>query len=133
MNIIKELRELPSEEKISILMTLGFVLIAVVVVLYSFLASRGQDVEYFKHRLGLLEQRLNNMDLKADALAQSDHKLKNYLDDQGRLILEIDKAQKAQQAEIEAWKRLPKLPAPSPQKRMNFVPPEPGHLKDQPL
>ena len=45
MNIIREIRELPDSEKISILMTLGFVLIAVVVVLYSFLASRGQDVE----------------------------------------------------------------------------------------
>jgi hypothetical protein len=62
--------------------------------------------------MALMEQRMNNMDTKADALAQSDHKLKNYLDDQSRLILEIDKAQKAQQAEFEAWKRLPKLPAP---------------------
>lgn len=98
-------------------MTLIFVLVAVVIVLYSFLASRGQDVEYFKHRLSLMDQRMNNMDIKTDNLAQSDHKLKNYLDDQSRLILEIDQAQKAQQAEIEAWKRYPRLPAPQP-KRM---------------
>ena len=118
MNIFKEIKELGADEKISILMTFCFTLATAVVVLYAFLASRGQDVEYFKFRMGLLEQRINNLDVKTDALAESDHKLKNYLDDQSRLILEIDKAQKAQQAEMEAWKKLPRLPS-SPKQRMN--------------
>ena len=112
-------------------MTFCFTLATAIVVLYAFLASRGQDVEYFKFRMGLLEQRINNLDVKTDALAQSDHKLKNYLDDQSRLILEIDKAQKAQQAELEAWKKLPRLPN-SPKQRMHYNK-EADTNKDQPL
>jgi hypothetical protein len=112
MNIIKEIKSLSNEEKISILLTLTMVLVAVVIVLYSFLASRGQDVEYFKHRLGLMEQRLNNMDIKTDSLVQNDVKLKNSIDDISHLTLELDKAQRIQQAEIEAWKKLPRLPTP---------------------
>lgn len=131
MNIFKEIKELGADEKISILMTFCFTLATAIVVLYAFLASRGQDVEYFKFRMGLLEQRINNLDVKTDALAQSDHKLKNYLDDQSRLILEIDKAQKAQQAEIEAWKKLPRLPN-SPKQRMHYNK-EADTNKDQPL
>ena len=131
MNIFKEIKELGADEKISILMTFCFTLATAIVVLYAFLASRGQDVEYFKFRMGLLEQRINNLDVKTDALAQSDHKLKNYLDDQSRLILEIDKAQKAQQAELEAWKKLPRLPN-SPKQRMHYNK-EADTNKDQPL
>jgi hypothetical protein len=116
MNIIREIRELPDSEKISILMTLGFVLIAVVVVLYSFLASRGQDVEYFKHRLGLMEQRLNNMDQKIDKVAQGQHDQKEHLNEIRRMHEAQQRQAEDQQRWIEHWKNLPQLPKP-PSKR----------------
>jgi peroxiredoxin family protein len=116
MNIIREIRELPDSEKISILMTLGFVLIAVVVVLYSFLASRGQDVEYFKHRLGLMEQRLNNMDLKADGILQRQHEHQMHMTEIRRMQEAQQRQAEEQQRWIEHWKNLPQLPKP-PQKR----------------
>ena len=116
MNIIREIRELPDSEKLSILMTLGFVLIAVGVVLYSFLASRGQDVDYFKTRLGLMEHRLNNMDQKIDRVAQGQHDQKEHHAELRRLHEAQQRLVEDQQRWIEHWKNLPQLPKP-PQKR----------------
>jgi cell shape-determining protein MreC len=112
MKFLKNLFDISYEEKISILATLSFVLIAVVVVLYSFLASRGQDVEYFKHRLGLMEQRLNNMDQKIDKVAQDQHTQKEHLNEIRRMTEAQQRQLEDQQRWVEHWKNLPQLPKP---------------------
>lgn len=112
MKFLKDLLEISNEEKISILATLSFVLIATVLVLYSFLASRGQDVEYFKHRLGLMEQRLNNMDQKIDKVAQGQHDQKEHLNEIRRMTEAQQRQLEDQQKWVEHWKNLPQLPKP---------------------
>lgn len=102
--------DLAPSERSQVVITVGMFMFFTILILMAFLTSRGQDVDYFKLRISLLEQRINNLDVKTDSLVQSDHKLKNYIDDQSRLILEIDRAQKTQQAELDAWKKLPRLP-----------------------
>lgn len=112
MNLFKLWSELPSEEKISVFMMLSFVLAAVVIVLYAFLASRGQDIEYFKHRLGLIEQRINYMDQKVDKVLQTQHDQKEHFNEIRRQNEAYQRAIEDQQRWIEHWKTLPQLPKP---------------------
>jgi hypothetical protein len=112
MNPFKLWAELPSEEKISVFMMLSFVLAAVVLVLYAFLTSRGQDVEYFKYRLGLMEQRMNYMDQKIDKVAQSQHDQKEHVNEIRRMNEAQQRQLEDQQKWVEHWKNLPQLPKP---------------------
>lgn len=113
MNLFKLWSELPSEEKISVFMMLSFVLAAVVIVLYAFLASRGQDIEYFKYRLGLIEQRINYMDQKVDKVLQAQHDQKEHLNEVRRMIEAQQRQIEDQQKWVDHWKNLPQLPKPS--------------------
>ena len=68
--------DLTPVEKTQVLWSLVMVLCVTVLVLYAIAASRGHDIDYFKERLGLQEQRLNYMDQKIDKIAQGQHEQK---------------------------------------------------------
>jgi len=109
-------QELTPQDRTQVLWTLVMILVATIVVLYAIAASRGQDVDYFKIRLGLMEHRLNNMDQKIDRVAQGQHDQKEHLAELRRLQEAQQRQAEDQQRWIEHWKNLPQLPKP-PQKR----------------
>lgn len=114
--MIRMWQELTPQDRTQVLWTLVMILVATIVVLYAIAASRGQDVDYFKIRLGLMEHRLNNMDQKIDRVAQGQHDQKEHLAELRRLQEAQQRQAEDQQRWIEHWKNLPQLPKP-PQKR----------------
>lgn len=117
MNPLRAWQELSYSERLGIVWTLCMVLIAVVIVLYAIAASRGQDVDYFKHRLGLIEQRMNYMDQKIDSVNQRQAEQKELASELRRINEQHARQLEEQQKWIEHWKSLPQLPKPSPIKR----------------
>lgn len=116
MNPIKTWNELPAEERMTILWTLALACLAVMVILYGLLVSRGQDVEYFKTRLALMEQRVNFMDQKIDTTAQRQVEQRDHLNEIRRMVEANRRQLDDNQAWIDHWKTLPQLPKPA-QKR----------------
>ena len=114
--MIRMWQELTPQDRTQVLWTLVMVLVATIVVLYAIAASRGQDVDYFKTRLGLMEHRLNNMDQKIDRVAQGQHDQKEHHAELRRLHEAQQRLVEDQQRWIEHWKNLPQLPKP-PTKR----------------
>lgn len=111
-SIVNAFKELSASDKLQISWTLSLVLFALVIILYAIAASRGEDVDYFKYRLTLQEQRLNNVDQKVNRLGQTQT-------DQQEMIRELQRAEEVQfkmleenQRWIEYWKTLPQLPKP---------------------
>lgn len=114
--MIKMWQELTQQDRTQVLWTLVMVLVATVVVLYAIAASRGQDVDYFKTRLGLMEHRLNNMDQKIDRVAQGQHDQKEHLAEVRRMQEAQQRQLEDQQKWLDYYKTLPQLPKP-PTKR----------------
>ena len=105
--------DLTPVEKTQVLWSLIMVLVATVLVLYAIAASRGHDVDYFKERLGLQEQRLNYMDQKIDKVAQGQHQQKEHVNEIRRMHEAHQRQLEDQQKWIEHWKSLPQLPKPA--------------------
>ena len=114
--MIRAWMDLDASERAQVAWTLVSVLAATVIVLYAIAASRGHDVDYFKERLGLMEQRLNYMDQKIDRVAQAQAEQRDHVNE----IRRIQEAQQRQLEEQQRWldyyKTLPQLPKP-PTKR----------------
>lgn len=116
MNPFRAWQELSAEERLSIAWTTVMILVVTVVVLYAIAASRGADVDYFKHRLGLMEARVNYMDQKVDTIAQRQAEQRDHINELRRMTEASQRLQEEQQKWIEHWKNLPQLPKP-PQRR----------------
>lgn len=114
--MIRAWMDLDPQEKAQVAWTLVMVLAATVIVLYAIAASRGHDVDYFKERLGLMEQRVNYMDQKIDKVAQAQHEQRDHLNELRRINEAQQRQIEDQQRWIEHWKNLPQLPKP-PTKR----------------
>ena len=114
--MIRAWMDLDPNEKAQVAWTLVTVLAATVIVLYAIAASRGHDVDYFKERLGLMEQRLNYMDQKIDRVAQNQHEQRDHVNEIRRIQEAQQRQLEDQQRWIEHWKNLPQLPKP-PTKR----------------
>lgn len=115
--MIRTWQEMTPQDRTQVLWVLVSVLAATVIVLYAIAASRGHDVDYFKERLGLQEQRLNYMDQKLDKVAQAQHDQKEHVNEMRRLNEAQQRQLEDQQRWIEHWKNLPQLPKPSPKTR----------------
>lgn len=105
--------DLSANDRTQIALTVIMVLAGVVIVLYAIAASRGNDVDYFKERLGLLEQRLNYMDQKVDRVSQTQAEHRDWIMEIRRLDEAHQRQLDEQQRWIEYWKSLPQLPKPS--------------------
>ena len=112
MNPVRAWTDLPAEDKISTLMILAIASAAVIIVLYAIAASRGQDVEYFKTRLGLMEQRINYMDHKIDTMAQRQGEQRDHINEIRRMKEAHERQLEEHNRWIEYWKTLPQLPKP---------------------
>lgn len=104
--------DLTPVEKTQVLWSLVMVLCVTVLVLYAIAASRGHDVDYFKERLGLQEQRLNYLDQKVDRVYQAQHEQKEHVNEIRRMNEAQQRQLEDQQKWIEHWKNLPQLPKP---------------------
>ena len=112
VNVYREWLELTEAERTQIYLTLALVLGALVIVLYAIAASRGQDVEYFKHRMALMEARMNNMDVKTDNLAQRQGEISQRVTEFGQVIEEQRRNNDAMIQEVETLKKRFAPPAP---------------------
>jgi sensor domain CHASE-containing protein len=112
MNPIQAWRDLSHDERLSIAWTTVMILAVTVIILYAIAASRGQDVDYFKHRLGLMEQRINYMDHKLDTMAQRQVEHRDTINEIRRMKEAHERQLEEQQRWIEHWKTLPQLPKP---------------------
>lgn len=105
--------DLTHEEKLQLISMILLSLFTIIVILFAFLVSRGQDVEYFKSRIDIIDQRSLYMDQKID-------KVNEKMAITNREINDIKRRDDEQQREIEEhrkwveyWKTLPQLPKPS--------------------
>lgn len=114
--MIRTWQEMTPQDRTQVLWVLVSVLAATVIVLYAIAASRGHDVDYFKERLGLQEQRLNYMDQKLDKVAQAQHDQKEHVNEMRRMNEAQQRQLEDQQRWIEHWKNLPQLPKPTPKR-----------------
>jgi hypothetical protein len=112
MNPFRAWQELDHNERLGIVWTLCMVLMAVVIVLYAIAASRGQDVDYFKMRLGMMEQRMNYIDQKIDTINARQIEQRDNLNEIRRMLEAEQRLSEEQQRWIEHWKNLPQLPKP---------------------
>ena len=116
MNIFKIWHDLDHSDRSQVILTLLIMMFFSLVILYGFLVSRGHDVDYFKERLGLQEQRLNYMDQKLDKVAQAQHDQKEHVNEMRRMNEAQQRQLEDQQRWIEHWKNLPQLPKPTPKR-----------------
>lgn len=109
MNLWKDLN--PSEKSQVILTTL-LALVFLVLILIAFLVSRGNDIEYFKSRIDLMDQRTLYIEQKIDKMNE---KLGDYRRDLNEIrTREMENEKKIDEHSrwIEHWKSLPSLPKP---------------------
>jgi len=116
MNLVTAWRDLSYDERLSIAWTTVMLLAVTVIILYAIAASRGQDVDYFKQRLGLMEQRINYIDQKIDTINARQVEQRDNLNEVRRMLEAEQRLSEEQQKWIEHWKSLPQLPRP-PQRR----------------
>ena len=112
-----EFFNLTDKEKTEILLLMIMLLICTCLVLLAFSWSRGNDVDYFKERIVLIEHRLTGMDkrmsdhdIKFDKIIEATNETRQKLNDEIARNNEQEKW-------IEYWKTLPQLPQPKPQHR----------------
>lgn len=110
--MIRMWQELTPQDRTQVLWTLVMVLVATIVVLYAIAASRGHDVDYFKERLGLQEQRLNYMDQKIDRVSQEQQQQKEHMAEIRRIQETHQRHVEEQQKWLDYWKSLPQIPKP---------------------
>lgn len=104
--------ELPQNDKISVLLGLLGVSAFTIIILYAFLVSRGNDVDYFKSRIDMVDQRTLYMDSKIDKMSEKIADYRSQLNELRRKEDEIEKRLDAYGHWIEYWKTLPQLPKP---------------------
>lgn len=125
VNIFREWLELSEAEKNQIYLGMVLVMGALVIVLYAIAASRGQDVDYFKHRMMIMEQRMNNMDVKTDKLAQRNADINQRITEIANGMEELRRITEANTQEIELLKK--RFAPPTPRrsswdfKQQNFL------------
>lgn len=110
---MKAWTNMPAEDRISILLIFAIAATMTIIVLYAIAASRGQDVDYFKTRLGLMEQRINYMDHKIDSMAQRQVEHRDAINEIRRMKEAHERQLEEQNRWIEHWKSLPQLPKPA--------------------
>jgi hypothetical protein len=103
---------LEDKDKFEIFFLLFFIAVFVCVVLLGIAWSRGHDVDYFKERIVLIEQRMTGMDkrmdnhdMKFDKIIEAVNETRQKLNDEIQRNNEQDKW-------IEEGKKLPSLPKP---------------------
>lgn len=112
--------DISDSDKKQILLVLFITMSATILILFAFLASRGNDIDYFKMRLDIMDQRTIYMDQKVDKVNEKLSDVRKDLNDVRKKEEELSRDVEEQRKWIEYWKSLPQLPKPphgNPQRR----------------
>jgi len=108
--------DLTHSDKIQLLLSLLGMAGFTIIILFAFLTSRGNDVDYFKTRIDMVDQRTLYMDNKIDKINEKLAENRLLLNEIRRKEDELEKRMDAYGSWIDYWKTLPQLPKP-PNKR----------------
>ena len=110
--LIAELLNLTDRDKAELFLLMFVLAACSSVVMLGITWSRGNDVEYFKERIILMDQRMTVIDKKLHDEGQRIDKVADY-SNETRRVLETEIQRNAEQDRwIEEWKKLPHLPKP---------------------
>lgn len=110
--IIAELFNLTDHEKAEIFLLMFVLAGCAAVVMLGISWSRGNDVDYFKERIILMEQRMTHLDKKIHDEGQKADKILEAVNET-RVVLNNEIARNNEQDKwLEEWKKLPQLPKP---------------------
>ncbi len=110
--IITELLNLTDKDKAEVLVLMLALLFCCCLILLGLTWSRGNDVDYFKERIILMDQRMSVIDKKLHDTQQNLNKTNENASETRRLLeFEINRNYE-QEKWIEHWKTLPQLPQP---------------------
>ena len=111
-NIVAELFNLTDHEKAEIFLLMFVLAGCAAVVMLGISWSRGNDVDYFKERIILMEQRMTHLDKKIHDEGQKADKILEAVNET-RVVLNNEIARNNEQDKwLEEWKKLPQLPKP---------------------
>jgi Tfp pilus assembly protein PilN len=116
-SIIAELTNFTDKEKAEMLAIFAVILFCTCAVLLGITWSRGNDVQYFKERIVLMDQRMTVIDKKIHDTNMELIKTNEHLAETKRLAEAESHRNTDQDKWIEYWKTLPQLPQPKPQQR----------------
>jgi hypothetical protein len=116
-SIIAELINFTDKEKAEVFAILTVILFCTCAVLLGITWSRGNDVQYFKERIVLMDQRMTGIDKKLHDTQQNLNKTNETAAETRRLLDSEIMRNVEQDKWIEYWKTLPQLPQPKPQLR----------------
>lgn len=115
--IITEILNLTDKDKAEIYLVMVVVLFCTCAVILAIAWSRGNDVDYFKERIILMDQRMTVIDKKIHDVGLEQSKINESVSETRRL-LDTETYRNAEQDKwIEYWKTLPQLPQPKPIQR----------------
>ena len=115
--IIAELLNLTDKDKAEIYLIMVVLLFCTCAVILAIAWSRGNDVQYFKERIVLMDQRMTTIDKKLHDTQQNLNKT-NENAAETRRLLDAEVIRNVEQDKwIEYWKTLPQLPQPKPIQR----------------
>jgi len=110
--IIAELFNLTDQEKAEIFLLMFALAGCAAVVMLGITWSQGRDVDYFKERIILMEQRMTHLDKKIHDEGQKTDKVVEALNET-RVALGNEIVRNNEQDKwLEEWKKLPQLPKP---------------------
>lgn len=104
--------DLSQSDKIHVLISLLGVSGFTIIILYAFLVSRGNDVDYFKSRIDMVDQRTLYIDSKLDKMNEKLADYRSQLNELRKKEDELERRLESHATWIEHWKTLPQLPKP---------------------
>ena len=110
--IIAELFNLTDHEKAEIFLLMFVLAGCAAVVMLGISWSRGNDVDYFKERIILMEQRMTHLDKKLHDEGQKMDKVVEALNETRTVLNNEINRNNEQDKWLEEWKKLPQLPKP---------------------
>jgi len=110
--IIAELFNLSDQEKAEIFLLMFVLAACTAVVMLGISWSRGKDVDYFKERIVLMEQRMTHLNKKIHDESQRVDKVVEALNETRTVLGNEIVRNNEQDKWLEEWKKLPQLPKP---------------------
>lgn len=111
-NILAELLNLTDREKAEIFLLMFVLAACAAVVMLGISWSRGNDVDYFKERIVLIEQRMTHLDKKLHDEGQKSDKIIEAVNETRNALNNEIHRNNEQDKWLEEWKKLPQLPKP---------------------
>ena len=110
--IIAELLNLNDQEKAEIFLLLFVLALCTAVVMLGISWSRGRDVDHFKERILIMDERMTHLDKKIHDQNQKSDKILEAVNETRTALNNEIVRNNEQDKWLEEWKKLPQLPKP---------------------